>query len=236
MKAFAIAVIALTSFAPSAIAQNPDTFVNTGKPQNGVSALAGSKNIHSLAVPAGTPVMLVSLESVSSDTATAGSPVYFAVARDVVVDGTILIPAGEPVTGTIAHTSGVQAPSHNGHLIIRINRVPIGNGTGLRLISSNPTTRRGPFRAIGDTVTFAAVCVVYFPLCIAMQGIAHQGRDYGAATIPHCGRLQFFTESAATVVVPPNTEPPQASIPTIEDICPDPHVAFTAYVPGVKFN
>jgi hypothetical protein len=52
-------------------------------------------------IPEGTKIEIVPLENVSSEFAVAGSPVRFAVARNIVVNGVTVLHAGAPVTGTV---------------------------------------------------------------------------------------------------------------------------------------
>lgn len=237
MKGPASIILCVASFAALAPAQQPGASSNS---ENGIQNPRGKNSSQTVMVPRGTPVMLVSLDYAASDTTQKGSPVHLAVARDVVAQGVLLIPAGEPVTGIVTGTSGARAIDQNGHLKIRLNPVRARNGTRLRLVSSNPTMSPGALRAIGNAVRWTGICVSALPLCIGIEANAHtERRTHGSAFVPECGRLQFWTKSSAKLVLSPDPEPSQASHPPIEDLCPalaDPHTDFTSHTPGVKFR
>jgi hypothetical protein len=68
---------------------------------SGVGLAPAVVSISAVSIPKDTKIELMPLESISSGTAVAGSPVRFAVAKDVMVDGVIAIRAGAPVTGIV---------------------------------------------------------------------------------------------------------------------------------------
>ncbi|HEY2470388.1 MAG TPA: hypothetical protein VGI45_21515 [Terracidiphilus sp.] len=238
MKHLVIAFLAIAFLGLSVSAQSvPDaapTFTNTS--HNG-----------SVTLPRGTPITLVSLDPVSSRTATRGSPVRFAVADDLVVDGVVAIPSGEPLTGTVAKATRMEYENQPGHLKIRITPIRIGNQTVL-LSTSDSSTRQGPLQASGDSIKFTGYCLIHLPFCIAMelfiQADERQAKadmkQSGDAYLPSCVHLQFWTRSAASI---PRSQAPSVNTTQQLDLqhaCPDrgikPATLSASYNPDVRFK
>jgi hypothetical protein len=148
------------AFLPLLMAQNP---------------IPDAKALHGqIALPIGTPIMLVSLDSIFPSVAKAGSTVRFAVANDVAIEGTVIIPAGEPVTGVVTKAKGGRSEGGKGRLEIRINPIQFGSDVKLRLTDSDPKFHQGPLGEFKDRVVFVGQCIISLPLCLAFEGMAHE--------------------------------------------------------------
>jgi hypothetical protein len=93
-----------------------------------------------------TVVTLTLLEFVSSETSLVGDRVRFAVAKDVVAHGAIVIQRGASATGTIVDASpyrppGVWFPSRRGRLAFAIDATRAVDGQIIRLHMSTPAQR-----------------------------------------------------------------------------------------------
>jgi hypothetical protein len=97
--------------------------------------------IHETQTPVPTPVTLrkwteinlVLLEPVSSATAVKGQQVKFAVAKDVVVDGLVVIPRGAQATGVVAKTQSAIKGKRDGYVVLETRKVALGNGSWMNL-------------------------------------------------------------------------------------------------------
>jgi hypothetical protein len=157
-------------------------------------------------IPRDTKIELVSLDNVSSEFAVAGSPVRFAVAQDVVVDGVTVISAGTPLTGFVTKAKRGVARHRWAGLTIRVREIQAGPGLKLRLGASNPEQRARP----GDYFDYLGTCVVLLPFCVALVILAKEGcgedscphgkdSDGQQALLPQCVSEEFWVRSAVTV-------------------------------------
>jgi hypothetical protein len=127
-----------------------------------------------ITVPKGTKIELMTLDTTSSETALAGAPVRFAVAKDVVVDGASVIHAGSPVTGVVARVKRGVPYRQWPELTIRVKEVEVANGSKLRLTDSDPRSRKWPLHSSKDY----AECAMLLPLCVAsLFGVADDGPE-----------------------------------------------------------
>jgi hypothetical protein len=80
-----------------------------------------------------TEIELISLEGVSSATATKGQLVQLAVAKDLMVDGLVVIPKGTPATGVVSRlTKGVPG-KRDGFLRVVPRMLLLNNGKTIKL-------------------------------------------------------------------------------------------------------
>ena len=179
--------------APILIAQELNPKSSTAMARASAHDAGGTAS--SITVPEGTPLTLVSLDSVYPSVVKVGSGVRF-------IDGTIVIPAGEPVTGVVTKAKRARSDSGKGRLEIRINSIQIGTDVNVRLRDSNPKSHQGPLGMIKDEVEWVGACIIYLPLCLVIEANAHQGarEDYGLDFLPDCDVLQFWTK--AQVIIP----------------------------------
>jgi hypothetical protein len=75
-------------------------------------------------LPAGATVPLTLQHHVTASRTPAGTPVYFRVARDVVVDGHVVIRAGTLVTGTMLDAASRDTSGRSGSIILGVRSVP----------------------------------------------------------------------------------------------------------------
>jgi len=118
-------------------------------------------------VSKGTEIVVVPLDAISSATAAVGSTVKFAIARDVVAQGFVVIPAGTLLAGTIIDVKRGRAGRHNGRLEMRLQDLKAGDST-LRL-KAKRLKPAASFHSIakqsGEIVLMVAILAV-FPFLI----------------------------------------------------------------------
>ena len=90
-----------------------------------------------IAVPAGTRVPLVMINSVSSKHSRAGDPVYLESVYPVVADGRILIPSGTQVSGTVTYAKRPGRIKGRGRLLVRLEQMILPNGV-IRDLTGRP--------------------------------------------------------------------------------------------------
>jgi hypothetical protein len=79
-----------------------------------------------IVVPAHTEMALRLDEEIASDRARVGQTVAVSVARDVIVDGAVLIPRGAPGVGAVTFRTGKGAFGKSGKLDIELRSVEVG--------------------------------------------------------------------------------------------------------------
>jgi hypothetical protein len=85
-----------------------------------------------ITIPGNTEIEFISLENVSSATATKGQSVRLAVAKDVLVKGLVVIPKGTLATGVVSQlTKGVPG-KRDGYLLIT-PRLILNNGKTIKM-------------------------------------------------------------------------------------------------------
>jgi hypothetical protein len=146
-----------------------------------------------ITIPKDTRIELIALETVSSATATVGSVVSFAVAKDVVVNGFTVAHAGTPVTGKITDVRrGSHETNRNGRLKIELNKLEEGKTVKLRLATIRWTSRI----CIRKALTDAAIWIVFFPFVLRLaNGFSQDEKTGDDALLPRC--LHIFMNVAA---------------------------------------
>lgn len=86
---------------------------------------------------AGTPVILATVETVSSKTTVSGNTVDFKVVTDVIVDGNVVIPAGTIAKGQASNVSKASAIGKGGEITVGINNINALDGTLVPLSGAN---------------------------------------------------------------------------------------------------
>ncbi|MGA3130625.1 MAG: hypothetical protein ABSD59_07475 [Terracidiphilus sp.] len=165
-----------------------------------------AKRNTTLRVPKDTKIELVALESISSESAIAGTPVRFAVAKDVVVDGATVLRAGTPVTGTVTEVVRGIAGKREGLLRIRVREVSLVGGHPLRLTSSDPQIRQtsGDRFKDGAVKTFEVFeSVAFLPIELAMavtMPTEGNGKPSGEdAVLPRCFQGHYWVTTPSTL-------------------------------------
>lgn len=101
---------------------------------------------------AGTPVALVTVNSVSSKNVVSGSVIDFKVVSDVISQGKVVIPAGTIAKGQVSNVSKASALGKGGELSVNLNTVNAIDGT-LVPLSGATVSASGK-----DKVGLAVVC------------------------------------------------------------------------------
>lgn len=86
---------------------------------------------------AGTPVILATVETVSSKTTVSGNTVDFKVVTDVIVDGNVVIPARTIAKGQASNVSKASAIGKGGEITVGINNINALDGTLVPLSGAN---------------------------------------------------------------------------------------------------
>lgn len=98
-------------------------------------ALGGAMCTGEVTLPQGTAIPLVTTQPLSSKVAAKGDIVALRTSADVVVDGTVIIPAGSAGTGQITEARGTGAMGQSGKLALAPLYLRVGDAT-IRLTGS----------------------------------------------------------------------------------------------------
>ena len=152
---------------------------------------------------------LVALDPVSSATSKVGSEIHFRVSQDVVVQGTVVIPAGAILTGTIENvTIASKKRNRDGLVKIRINALRAANGQTLRFTGKSQQQRIAEKQSREDTVVdflllplFGVICPFILLMAIGMwnEGNASTGNDVDLAP---CFRVSAYTAATTKIRTP----------------------------------
>jgi hypothetical protein len=129
-------------------------------------------------VPAGTPVTLSLLHSVSSRTDVAGKVVHFQVASDVVVNGKVAIPAGSKAIGKLAMAVPANFVGIPGSLIVEAQKVTTPSGVDIPVSERTQVEGRSYFI---PSLVCGLFCLI--PLLIKGTDITMAQGDTMVATV-----------------------------------------------------
>lgn len=174
---------------PLALALSLTLLINAVPPstvsaQEKVSANAAAAEI---AIPDGTELTVVTLEEISSKTATEGDPLTFKVDEDVKVNGQVVIARGTLVKGVVSNAKKNGRMGKAGALSIRIESTTTVDEQKIKLRASKGKE--------GDdkTGTTVALVVLFGPL-----GFLKKGKD---AKIKEGTKIKAFTDENLKVQV-----------------------------------
>jgi hypothetical protein len=184
-----------------------------------------------LTIPKNTQIELMTLETVSSATATAGSRVHFVVARDVIVDGVTMIYAGAPVTGIVTSAKRGVAYHQWAGMKIRVKEIQIGSSRKLQLTAFDPRLRATKAALANEIGT----CIVTLPFCAVFMIMVSRGCGEDScsskpnaesgqqAILPACATSDFWIRSAANVSgagLEEEKASASANSPSLAALCP----------------
>lgn len=138
-------------------------------PQTGTMSEPANVSATNMIVPKGTEVQLVLLENISTETAVDGSPVRFAVAKNVVVDGVTLIYAGSLASGVVTRSIRGVAYQRWPELKVSLKEIKVTNQISLPLTRRDPNNRRGMLATLGIAIEGGVFCAALLPYCIAVH-------------------------------------------------------------------
>ncbi|MGA1798647.1 hypothetical protein VH567_07685 [Sphingomonas sp. 4RDLI-65] len=170
----------------------------------GASAGASAGANAGVLVPAHTEVVLRLNEEVGSDRARLGQMVPVSVARDVVVDGAILIPRGTAGTGEVVYRSGKGAFGKSGKVDVELRSIDVG-GRSVPVVGRYHAAGGG---RTGETIgTIIVGGVIAGAFITGRHAVFEEGHEFTAFT------------GAATRVARPSVRmarfvPPAASMPS----------------------
>jgi len=178
-----------------------------------------------ITVPKDTKFELVALDRITSDSATTGSEVQFAISKDVVVDGRTVLPAGTPVTGILTKVVKAKPAKRDGELRVRIKAVTISKNFGLALTNSDPHYRQTPREKFKEgatnTLEFIGGIVLLpldLPMAIAMTNGGHNpiGKD---AVLPRCYSVTYWVRTDTTLILSKTSELAKSAQDLSKDEC-----------------
>ncbi|TCP94208.1 hypothetical protein C8J42_101667 [Sphingomonas sp. PP-CE-1A-559] len=132
-----------------------------------------------IVVPAHTEMVLRLDEEIASDRARVGQTVAVSVARDVIVDGAVLIPRGAPGVGAVTFRTGKGAFGKSGKLDIELRSVEVG-GRSVPVV--------GRYHAAGDGRTGETIGTIIVGGVVAgafvtgHNAVFEEGRQFTAFT------------------------------------------------------
>ncbi len=132
-----------------------------------------------IVLPARTELVLRLDEEVASDRARVGQSVGVSVARDVIVDGAVLIPRGTAGVGAVTYRSGKGAFGKSGKLDIELRSIEIG-GRSIPVV--------GRYHAAGDGRTGETIGTIIVGGVVAgafvtgHNAVFEEGRQFTAFT------------------------------------------------------
>lgn len=163
-----------------------------------------------LTLKKGTEVELVLLETVSSATAVKGQAVHFAVAKDVVADGLVVIPRGAAATGVVTSVQKAVKDKRDGYVVVAPRKVEVGLGSWASLRWTRPGVKDcdefcPTWGVVAAIVAFSPILVAGLVLVapwvliawLSDRGSGTEGRDQ---VIQPCWRETMYT--AAEVKAP----------------------------------
>lgn len=182
-----------------------------------------------IVLPARTELVLRLDEEVASDRARVGQSVGVSVARDVIVDGAVLIPRGTAGVGAVTYRSGKGAFGKSGKLDIELRSIEIG-GRSIPVV--------GRYHAAGDGRTGETIGTIIVGGVVAgafvtgRNAVFEEGRQFTAFT-GEAARIARPVVSPRPVVrmakyVP--VAPPAANFTRVPAVTASPYVsvAYTA--------
>jgi len=121
-------------------------------------------------LPKGTEVEFALLDSVSSATAVKGQLIHFAVAKDVISNGTVLIPRGTPVYGVVRRVRKGVPGKHDGDLFLEPHEILLSNH--LRLIVRRNPPGEDDCASAGPCWAIATFAIVFSPVLVPTVVVA----------------------------------------------------------------
>ena len=179
-------------------------------PDPSQNAASTSNHQAPLDIPKDSKIKLVAGEKVSSETASKGASIKFFVAKDVVIDGNVVVPAGTPAAGTVVEVKRAIQGKKEGHLTIRISEIKLGENSFLPLTLSDPKYRLTPRERAKEHLTNGIeevgggiLCVAMLPAClgleVAMGGIRAEKPPGKDAVLPQCYPVDAWVTAKSTI-------------------------------------
>ncbi|RKE53418.1 MULTISPECIES: hypothetical protein [unclassified Sphingomonas] len=193
-----------------------------------------------IVVPAHTEMVLRLDEEIASDRARVGQTVAVSVARDVIVDGAVLIPRGAPGVGAVTFRTGKGAFGKSGKLDIELRSVEVG-GRSVPVV--------GRYHAAGDGRTGETIGTIIVGGVVAgafvtgHNAVFEEGRQFTAFTgeATRIARPAIRMARYAPLAVPPAmsfTRSPALVSPSYATVAYSPPAAMAippAYVADGSF-
>jgi hypothetical protein len=130
-------------------------------------------------VPLGTGVEIELLENISSESLKAGQSVLFKLVHAVEVNGTTLLPAGTPFSGTVMSAKPSGHWGKAGAFDLRLDPLKLADGTLVRVDFHRPAKVNVRGEKTGESIETAMVMTYYFPLIpVALIAGSRKGKPF----------------------------------------------------------
>lgn len=161
-----------------------DTEVPTPDTQSGPAPAASNR----ILLPDRTPVELMLVEPISSQTAKAGDPVKLQVFEEVRIGDLVVIAHRAPASGSVVEVRGARRAWRSGGITIRLNSVKLVNGAEQRLQLQRAFKGESTHAAeawtegVFDSQGLALLALPLAPLQHGKQAVLRRGRVVEAVT------------------------------------------------------
>jgi len=130
-------------------------------------------------LPLLTPVEIELLENISSETLHAGQSVAFKLSQDLEGNGEKLLPAGTPLTGTVAASNAAGHWGKAGAFDLKLEPLNLADGAKVRLDFHRPTRLNTRKEKTGEGIGTAIMATYYFPLIpVALLASSRKGKPF----------------------------------------------------------
>jgi len=130
-------------------------------------------------IPLITPVEIELLENVSSETLHAGQSVAFKLSQDLEANGEKLLPAGTPLTGTVATANASRHWGKAGAFDLKLDPLKMADGTEIRLDFHRPTRVSTRAEKVNEDMLTTMAAMYYFPLIpVALLASSRKGKPF----------------------------------------------------------
>jgi len=130
-------------------------------------------------IPLITPVEIELLENISSETLHAGQQVTFKLSQDLEANGEKLLPAGTPLTGTVATANAAKHWGKAGVFDLKLEPLKLVDGTEVRLDFHRPTRVSTRAEKTNEDILTTIDAMYYFPLIpVALLAGSRKGKPF----------------------------------------------------------
>lgn len=143
----------LSSLAPAGAQVSAPTPADSATATPAPDALASPPQGTVVTVPGGTHVPVHVVGSLSSSSAKVGDTFQIECARDVVVDGMVVIPAGAEGEGSVAKVDHAGGNGHSGSLALQFDWISSADGGRIQLSNVDQTQAEQDRKGASSTAT-----------------------------------------------------------------------------------
>ncbi len=148
-----------------------------------------------ITIPKYTKIELISLEEISSATAIKGQSVRLAVAKDVLVDGLVVIPKGTIASGVVSYVIKGAPRIRDGSLWVEPRNIFLNNGKTIK-VKDNTGSDFGPF---WFAYTFLAPLMLMIWILVAVDKVHKNKKSLGKDFVIHVCESQILNGFTANL-------------------------------------